>query len=113
MRKWIVLLLALLLLIPLSVQAQGTVALDTLKIRLWSEYDQPSMLVIYEFNVTSDTLVPASVNIKIPKTANITAVAYEENGSLLNADFKGPVEDGNWQVITFLVQSQNIYRLEY
>jgi len=113
MRKWLVLFSALCLLIPLSVQAQGTVALDSLKIRLWSEYDQPSMLVIYEFNVTSDTLVPTSVDIKIPKTANIIAVAYEENGELLNADFKGPVEDDRWQVITFLVQSQNIYRLEY
>ncbi len=46
------------------------------------------------------------MDIKIPKEGNITAVAFEENGELLNADFTGPVEDGNWQVITFLVQSQ-------
>ena len=113
MRKWLILFLALFLTIPLQVQAQGTVTLDSLKVRLWSEHDQPSMLVIYDFNVTSDTLTPTTVDIRIPKDGNITAVAFEENGELLNADFKGPVDDGGWQVITFFIQSQTTYHLEY
>lgn len=113
MRKWLILFLALFLSIPLQVQAQGTITLDTLKVRLWSEHDQPSMLVIYDFNVSSDTLTPTTVDIRIPKDANIIAVAFEENGELLNADFTGPVEDGDWQVITFFIQSQTAYRLEY
>lgn len=113
MRKWLFLFLALFLCIPLSVQAQGTATLDSLKVRLWSEHDQPSMLVIYDFSVTSDTLVPTTVDIRIPKSGNITAMAYEENGELLKADFKGPVEDGDWQVVTFLIQSQTNYHLEY
>jgi len=113
MRKWLILFLALFILIPLSVKAQGTVAVDSLKVRLWSEHDQPSMLVIYDFNVTSDTLMPATVDIKIPKDGNITAVAFEENGALLNADFTGPVKDGDWQVLTFHIKSQTTYHLEY
>jgi len=113
MRKWLILFLALFLVFPLTVKAQGTVTLDLLKVQLWSEHDQPSMLVIYNFNVTSDTLTPATVDIRIPKDGNIIAVAYDDNGSLLNADFKGPVEDGDWQVITFFVKSQTIYHLEY
>ncbi len=113
MRKWLILFLALFLLTPLSAKAQGTVTLDSLKVRLWSEHDQPSMLVIYDFSVTSDTLVPTTVDIRIPKDGNITAVAFEENGSLLNADFTGPVEDGDWQVITFRIQTQTNYHLEY
>ena len=113
MRKWIILFLALFLLTPLSVRAQGTVTLDSLKVRLWSEHDQPSMLVIYEFSISPDTLIPTTVDIRIPKDGNITAVALEENGSLLNADFTGPVDDGNWQVITFLIKTQTTYHLEY
>ena len=113
MRKWIILFLALFLLTPLSVRAQGTVTLDSLKVQLWSEHDQPSMLVIYDFHISPDTLVPTRVDIKIPKEGNITAAAFEENGELLNADFTGPVADGGWQVITFLVQSQTNYHLEY
>jgi len=113
MRKWLIPFLALFLLIPLSVRAQGTVTLDSLKVQLWSEHDQPSMLVIYDFSVSSDTLVPTTVDIRIPKDGNITAVAFEENGDLLNADFTGPVEDGDWQVITFRIQSQTTYHLEY
>jgi len=116
MRKWLILFLALCIFIPLSVKAQGTVALDTLKVQLWSEHDQPSMLVIYEFNLTSDTLIPATMDIRIPKDANIIAVAVEDNGNLLDlldTDFKGPVEDGEWQVITFFIKSRNTYHLEY
>ncbi len=48
------------------------------KSRLWSEHDQPSMLVIYDFGITSDTLIPTTVDIKIPKDGNITAVALKK-----------------------------------
>ena len=48
MRKWLILFLTLFLFISLPVKAQGTVALDSLKVKLWSEHDQPSMLVIYD-----------------------------------------------------------------
>jgi len=113
MRKWTILLLALFLTIPLSVRAQGTVKLDSLKVMLWSEHDQPSMLVIYDFSVTQDTSIPATVDIRIPKDGNIIAVAYEDGGDLLNADFKGPVENGDWQVVTIFIKTQTTYHVEY
>jgi hypothetical protein len=69
--------------------------------------------VIYDFKVTADTQLPASIAIRVPKQGNITAVAFEEGGGLLNADFTGPVEDGDWQVITFRVQARTTYHLEY
>lgn len=113
MRKWFVLLLALFLVFPSSAAAQSEVTLDSLKVRLLSEYDQPSMLVIYDFQVAADTPLPANVDIRVPNTANIIAIAYDENGQLLNADFTGPVADGNWQVLTFKVQDYTTYHLEY
>jgi len=114
MRKWLTSLFLLLLVFPSSGQAQNAITLDSLKVRLWSEYDQPSMLVIYDFELTPATTLPAKVDIRIPKDANITAVAYLEGSELLNTDeFAGPVEEGNWQTITFFVKTLTTYHLEY
>ena len=113
MRKWLVLLFIVFLVFPASAHAQNAVTLDTLNVRLWAEYDQPSMLVIYDFEPTQNTTLPASVNIRIPKNANITAVAYQEGSGFLNTEFAGPVEDGNWQTITFFVKTLTTYHLEY
>jgi hypothetical protein len=105
--------LTVLLLAVAPVQAQGAIALETVTVRLWSEYDQPSMLVIYDFTVTADTTLPANVGIRIPKDGNITAVAYQDGNQLLNAEFAGPEEEGNWQVINFFVKEYTTYHLEY
>jgi hypothetical protein len=114
MRKWFTLLFLLLLVFPSSVQAQNAVTLESLNVRLWSEYDQPSMLVIYDFELAPDTTLPAKVDIRIPKDANITAVAYLDGSDLLTLEeFAGPVEDGNWQTITFFVKNLTTYHLEY
>jgi len=113
MRKWIALLLPLLLLIPATAHAQGGITLESLDVILWSEYDQPSMLVIYDFVVTADTSVPASVKLRIPQDANITAIAYKDGAELMNAEFSGPIQDGAWQTITFFVKDRTTYHLEY
>jgi len=112
MSKWLILIL-LIALYPLPAQAQNSVEFQSLNVRLWSEYDQPSMLVIYDFELTPETTLPASVKIRIPKDANITGVAYLEDGELRNAEFSGPAEDGNWQVIKYFIKTRTTYRLEY
>jgi hypothetical protein len=114
MRKWFILLVTLVLLVPTSVRAQAVVALKSLNVHLWSEYDEPSMLVIYDFEVTDDTQVPASMDIPIPIAANITAVAYESGGQLLLANYKKkPVEDAYWQTITLFITERTTYHIEY
>jgi hypothetical protein len=112
MRTWFVLFFLFALVFPSSAQAQNAVTLESLNVRLWSEYDQPSMLVIYDFEVTADTALPARVDIRIPKDANLTAVALLDR-ELKNAEFAGPVEDGNWQVITYFIETRTTYHLEY
>lgn len=113
MRKWFTLLFLLLLIFPSSAQAQNAVTLDSLNVRLWAEYDQPSMLVIYDIELAPDTTLPAKVDIRIPKDANITAVAYVEGSQLVNTEFAGPIEDGNDQIITFFAKTLTTYHLEY
>lgn len=113
MRKWLFLILAVCLILPAAVQAQGSLRLETLTVRLWSEYDQPSMLVILDFTVPSDTTLPATVGLRIPQDTNITAVAYQSGSQLLNAEYSGPETAGAWQVINIFVKEFSTYHIEY
>src|SRR6185436_16143611 len=104
MRKCLFLALAVLLVLPATVQAQSNLTLETLNVRLLSEYDNPSMLLIVDFAVATDTLLPTKVDLRITKSGNITAVAYLSGNQLLNAEFAGPETDGIWQVITVFIK---------
>lgn len=114
MRTWLILTLLLgLLLSPSSASAQGGVKLDSLNIELWSEFDQPSMLVIKDFVVAEETPLPANVTLRFPKEANLVAVAVYSNGGFFNKNFSGPAEQGDWQAITVNVETYEPHRLEY
>lgn len=114
MQKWLVFTLLLTLIIfPSSAGAQGGTKLDSMHIELWSEFDQPSMLVINEFVVSQDTPLPAAITMRFPKDTNLVAVAVESNGELFNQKFTGPVEQGNWQTITLNVETYEPHRVEY
>jgi len=114
MRKWLVsALLFALLICPSTASAQGGIKLDSINIELWSEYDQPSMLVIYQFIVSEDTPLPVEVLVRFPKYGNLVAVAVEENGELFNKDFTSPVEQGDWQTIKIKAESYAPHRIEY
>lgn len=114
MRKWLVIAMLLGLLIsPSAAGAQGETKLEAINIELWSEYDQPSMLVIYQFIVSQETPLPAEVTLRFPKDGNLVAVAMQSNGELFNKDFTPPVETGNWQTIKIKVESYEPHRIEY
>lgn len=114
MRKWLVFCLLFgFMAFPCTAGAQGGTKLDALNIELWSEYDQPSMLVINQFVVSQDTSLPASVTLRFPKDGNLVAVAVEKNGEFFNKDFTPPVEQGNWQTVTINVDSYDPHRIEY
>jgi hypothetical protein len=56
MKKWSVVILAIvLLLVPMLVSAQNTVRFAEVGIELWAEYDSPKMLVMYSFAQTEDS----------------------------------------------------------
>ncbi len=102
------------ILLSFSAHAQTTIRLANLKVQLWPEYDQRSMLVIYDFALPSDVKLPVSISIRFPQDANLIAVAsLGSNGSLLNADYLGPSIDGDWQSITVQIQTATTYHLEY
>ena len=111
------LLLLLLFIVCLStstrVRAQGGVKLESIRIELWAEFDQPSMLVINEFVVSQQTPLPAKVTLRFPRDGNLIAVAYQANGQFVNTPFESPPQQGDWQTITLNVESYVPYRIEY
>jgi hypothetical protein len=116
MRRWLVLIvLFAFLIIPSGARAQGETKLESININLWSEYDQPSMLVIYEFTVSQDTPLPAEITLRFPKDTNLYAVA-ERKDRWINKDLAaGPVEveGGIWQSVTIHAESYEPHRIEY
>jgi hypothetical protein len=99
---------------PLTAGAQTPVTLASLEVQLWPEYDQPSMLVIYDFKLADSVKLPAEISIRIPKEANLTAVAYQAaDGTQLYAPYAGPTSSDAWQIVTVQIQTPAVYHAEY
>ncbi len=114
LHKWlIILLLFALLTLPVPTNAQGQLALDTVTVQLWPEFDQPAMLVIYDFTLSEGTSLPVDVTLRIPTDATLIAVAYAPTGNLLNVPYQELYEEGDWQVVTLTVDTAAPYHIEY
>jgi hypothetical protein len=115
MRRWLAVLLVMgALFVPLEARAQSPIKLSMLQVQLWPEYDQPSMLVIYDFKLPDSTKLPVSVSMTFPKEAHLVAVASQaQDGSLLNTDYLGPTASESSQSITIQIQTATTYHLEY
>ena len=115
MRKlFLILMLGILFIFPVSTSAQTNVTLQTVTVQLWPEYDQPSMLVIVDFKVAPMTSLPVDLTFNIPSDANLIAVAVQaENGDLLNASFESPKASENAQSFKITIEQNTIYRFEY
>ncbi|MBP6180224.1 MAG: hypothetical protein KA480_18050 [Anaerolineales bacterium] len=102
MRKiFLILMMGALFMFPTFALAQTDAKLASVSVQLWPEYDQPSMLVITDFELPVTTKFPAEVTFRIPNDANLIAVAaYTADGNLMNAVFEGPNPDGDWQAFT-------------
>lgn len=112
--RWLFLpLLLALFVIPVNANAQVGITLDSLSVQLWPEFDQPSMLVIYDFTLAEGTPYPTDLKLRIPAEANLIAVAYSSDGSLLNLPYLEPVQANDWQIVTITVDTSAVYRIEY
>ncbi|MBL8101657.1 MAG: hypothetical protein JNM02_03930, partial [Anaerolineales bacterium] len=115
MRKLsLVLILGMMFAFPSFVSAQNTITIANMTVQLWPEYDQPSMLVIADFQLDSATALPADVTFTIPQDANLIAVAaVSADGSFLNTPFEGPTDNGESQTFTITINQSTVYRFEY
>ena len=102
-----------LLILPSSAGAQGETKLEAINIELRSEYDQPSMRVIYEFIVSRGTPLPAEITLRFPKDSNLIAVAVEHSGEFFDKNPASLAEQGNWQTIKIKAETYDPHRIEY
>ncbi len=103
MRKFFVLLTlgAIFIFSSSLASAQSEITLPLVSVQLWPEYDQPSMLVLTDFEIPADTTLPVDLTFSIPKDANLIAVAsYTSEGDLADAIFDGPRVNGDWKTFT-------------
>jgi hypothetical protein len=114
MRKAITLLFLLaILVLPISAHAQSEVTLETVRVKLWPEFDQRAVLVIYQMELAADTPLPAAVSVNIPaSTGGPSAVALiVEDGGLVSADFTTQ-ENGGWLTVNITAETSGLW-VEY
>jgi hypothetical protein len=108
----LILTFSIVFLIPGSVHAQNNQHLRTLSVDIWPEYDQPAVLMIYRITLAPNTVLPASLVIRIPSNAQINAVALVDPvKGLVNAPYDSSMQ-GKWSLLkvsTNLLQVQVEY----
>jgi hypothetical protein len=95
------------------VQAQNSISFDQMNLKIWPEYDKPSVLVIMDFFLASDVNLPAKVTVKIPSAAgDPNSVAVRElDGQLYVLDYQIE-KSGDWLNVSFTTPYPEIW-LEY
>jgi len=112
-KRFALLFLLVILLIPTAVSAQESVTIKKLNIQFWPEYDRPEMLVMYTFELADETPLPTQVAIQIPANAELNAVAKIADGKMLTLPYETPERDKDWVTITLLIDEATGYRVEY
>lgn len=114
MRKgWLLALVFALAVFVSPAAAQAPLAFDSLRVQLWPEYDQPAVLVIYDFQVGTQAQYPQTVRLTLPAEASLLAVAQQSGENLLNLSYDGPTAQGNVQVLTVNLPQAGQYHVEY
>ena len=87
--------------------------IDDMLVSIWSEYDQPEVLVIYRMKLDSNTTLPARLALRIPVEAgrpyNVAYYLEGEMPYLLDYQFRS---DQKWAWISFTTPS-NLIQIEY
>ncbi len=93
------------------VQAQA-ITFQSALVNIWPEYDQPSVLVIYNVTLASNVTLPATLNLRIPAAAGKpNAVAMEDSAGLYNLNYTVSAA-GDWVEVKVTTPVPQI-RVEY
>ena len=114
MRRFLlVLMLVLVWTLPFNVRAASDVELENLTVQLWPDYDRLSVLVIYDFLLGADTVLPMTARFEVPPDAEVVAVAKNSNDALLTVDYNALAGQGGSKIVAFTVSEKTVYHLEY
>ncbi len=94
--------------------AQGEVRLSSLWVRLWPEYDQPGLLVIYIGELAEATIYPATIQLRMPARVaapHVVAVQPSPEAPIDETTFE-VMEEGQWRIVTFQANGPR-FQFEY
>ncbi len=115
MRRFLYLFLFIFIMCAMAVpvNAQTDITIDEMQVKIWPEYDQPSVLVINNIFLSGDTKFPATVNFNIPAAAGApNSVAVRElDGQLYLLDYQ-TTTNGDWIELTFTTPYAELW-IEY
>jgi hypothetical protein len=115
MRKFVFLVAVFCLLfsIPSIAGAQSPdIVLGEVIIQIWPEYDKPEALVIYDFSL-SPTVLPATVQIRIPKDGELLAVAQDTPQGLMMHPYEFIAGVGEYDLVVMTLTEMGKYRVEF
>jgi hypothetical protein len=82
--------------------AQNQVAIETIEVNFWPEFDRGDMLVINYITLTPDTTLPATFNLRIPAQGSLNAVAVGPTLEMVSDQGVKYTtsQEGDWQVVS-------------
>src|SRR5665648_49079 len=113
MRRLLIGILLFMLLAVHPVMAQTGVAIDKMIVKIWPEYDKPSVLVIMDLFLAADVSLPAKMTVRIPVQAGQpNSIAVRElDGQLYVLEYDSVI-NGDWNELTFTTPYTEVW-LEY
>ncbi len=113
MWRWVVALLVVLMPMGLPVFAQPTLSIDTAEVNIWPEYDREGVFVFYRITLSPDVQLPASISLRIPRSANSPSAVQMQDWDGLLYDLKYSIEaQGDWLLVRFTSPRPHVW-LEY
>jgi len=115
MRKWfLALIIGAVFVFPSFAFAQGEIAIQSMDVSLWPEYDKADMLVINSIELSKDTVFPVQLDVRIPADSVLHTVAVGNSGDAVSDQGieKTTVKDGEWLVVSIAATGPFI-QIEY
>ena len=103
MRKWLLIfVMAVLFVFPSFAFAQDKVAIQSIDVSLWPEYDKAEMLVIDHIMLSEDTVFPVQLDLLVPADAVLNTVAVGQSSDQVTDQGieYTTAKDGEWLVIS-------------
>ena len=99
---------------PSFVSAQGEIAIESVAVQLWPEFDRAEMLVINSIILSEGTEFPFQLDVRIPADADLHTVAVGQSSESVSDQGveKTTAKDGDWIVVSITATGPAI-RLEY
>ncbi|MBI4788674.1 MAG: zinc ribbon domain-containing protein [Chloroflexi bacterium] len=95
-------------------RAQDPNRATQLRVSVWPEYDQPSVLVMYDGTLADTANLPREISVVIPSSAALLVTTYENADGTLAAEQPSKSADagGGYTRVSFTVKSVK-YHVEY